>query len=98
MDQDLIRWLSSPEGSAVLADLATRDMREATILSELNRLRRLLPAARARAAIDQALLRDGQSANSPRQTGRSLLARHWNRRQQRLWPRIVLGGWIRPAT
>lgn len=74
MDQDLINWLCSPEGSAILADLATRDIREATILSELNRLRRSLPAARARAAIDQALLRRRAISKFP-QADRMLFTR-----------------------
>lgn len=74
MDQDLILWLSSPEGSAVLADLATRDIREATILSELNRLRHSLPAARAQAAIEQALLRRRAISKFP-QADRMLFTR-----------------------
>ncbi|WP_322820656.1 THUMP-like domain-containing protein [Chloroflexus sp.] len=74
MDQDLIRWLSSPEGCTVLDDLATRDIREATILSELNRLRRSLLAARARAAIEQALLRRRAISKFP-QADRMLFTR-----------------------
>lgn len=74
MDQDLINWLCSPEGSAILADLAIRDIREVTILSELNRLRRSLPVAHARAAIEQALLRRRAISKFP-QADRMLFTR-----------------------
>ncbi|PMP75201.1 MAG: SAM-dependent methyltransferase, partial [Chloroflexus aggregans] len=65
MDLTLIEWLHSAEGQAILAELAIRELRETDLLAELNRLRRHLPAERARAAIEQALLRRKAIAKFP---------------------------------
>ncbi len=65
MDLDLINWLCSAEGAALLAELAGRDLRERDVLAELSRLRRHLPAERARAAVEQALLRRKAAAKFP---------------------------------
>jgi SAM-dependent methyltransferase len=74
MDQALINWLRSSEGMAVLADLAERDLDERNILAELTRLRRLLPAERARVAVEQALLRRRAITKFP-QANRMLFTR-----------------------
>lgn len=65
MDPNLINWLRSAEGEALLAELAGRDLRESDVLAELSRLRRHLPAERARAAVEQALLRRKAAAKFP---------------------------------
>jgi len=74
MDQALMDWLCSSEGMAVLADLAERDLGEETILVELKRLRRFLPAERARVAVEQALLRRRAMTKFP-QANRMLFTR-----------------------
>jgi SAM-dependent methyltransferase len=57
MDLDTFARLLAPVGQALLADLATRDLRDATLLPELERLRARTDAALARAAVEQSLLR-----------------------------------------
>lgn len=57
MDQATLNWLASPPGQAVLAELATRPLATADVLREQTRLRAHLPAELARAAIEQAVLR-----------------------------------------
>lgn len=66
MDHDLINWLCSPEGEALLAELGRRELSEREVLAELSRLRRYLPAERARAAVEQVLLRHKAAAKFPR--------------------------------
>lgn len=65
MDHTLLHWLRSAEGTAILAELAERELRESDILAEITRLRRQLPAERARAAVEQALLRRKAAAKFP---------------------------------
>ncbi|MFN3374013.1 MAG: class I SAM-dependent methyltransferase, partial [Chloroflexus sp.] len=65
MDLDLINWLRSAAGAALLAELAGRDLRERDVLAELSRLRHYLPAERARAVVEQALLRRKAATKFP---------------------------------
>ncbi len=57
MDEATRNWLVSAAGQAVLAELATRPLTAADLLREQTRLRASLPADYARAAIEQAVLR-----------------------------------------
>lgn len=57
MTPDTLIWLRSAAGQALLADLAVRDLTDATLLRELTRLRAEYPADLARAAVEQTLLR-----------------------------------------
>ncbi|WP_298816018.1 THUMP-like domain-containing protein [Chloroflexus sp.] len=66
MDPGLIHWLRSAEGTAILSELAGRELRDTDILIEITRLRRHLPAERARAAVEQTLLRRKAAAKFPR--------------------------------
>lgn len=56
MDTTTLAWLQA-EGAALLAELAERDLRDATLLPEIERLRARHRPEQARAAIEQALLR-----------------------------------------
>lgn len=57
MDVDDLRYLQSPEGRALLAELATEPLTPDTHLSIAARLRQRTPPERARAALELAMLR-----------------------------------------
>lgn len=57
MDLTTLDWLRSPDGQALLAELAQRDIHDATLLAELQRLRARYTPEQARAAVEQTLLR-----------------------------------------
>lgn len=57
MNPETLGWLRSPPGRAVLAELADRPLDERRLLPELTRLRAQHPPDLARAAIEQAQLR-----------------------------------------
>lgn len=65
MDIDTLNWLRSPAGMALLAELATADLRETQLLPTLSRLRAQYPPALARAAVEQVLLRRRAQAKFP---------------------------------
>ncbi|MGQ9926571.1 MAG: class I SAM-dependent methyltransferase [Chloroflexaceae bacterium] len=65
MDLETFNWILSPQGQALLAELAARPLREGDMLCEMERLRRRLPAERARAALELTLLRRHASAKFP---------------------------------
>ena len=53
MDLDDLRYLQSPEGRALLAELATEPLTPDTHLSIAARLRQRTPPERARAALER---------------------------------------------
>lgn len=57
MNLDALHWLRSPDGAALLVELAGRKLRDATLLPELERLRARYTPEQARAAVEQTLLR-----------------------------------------
>ena len=57
MDIATLDWLRSPDGQSLLTELAQRDIRDATLLAELQRLRARYAPEQARAAVEQTLLR-----------------------------------------
>ncbi len=57
MDLEALHWLRAPDGQSLLAELAQRDIRDATLLAELQRLRVRYTPEQARAAVEQTLLR-----------------------------------------
>jgi SAM-dependent methyltransferase len=57
MDSTTLDWLRSPAGQAVLAELAAAPLGERDVLPTLSRLRARYPAELARAAVEQAMLR-----------------------------------------
>lgn len=61
----MLIWLRSPEGHAILAELAERPLAEAQTLRELERLRRRFSPAQAAAALELTLLRQRASAKFP---------------------------------
>lgn len=65
MDLETFNWILSPQGQALLAELAARPLREGDMLREMERLRRRVPAERARAVLELALLRRRASAKFP---------------------------------
>lgn len=65
MNRDILDWLRSPAGQALLSELAARDLSETSVLRELTRLRATYPAELARAAIEQTLLRRRARAKFP---------------------------------
>jgi len=65
VDLETFNWILSPQGQALLAELAARPLREGDMLREMERLRRRVPAERARAVLELALLRRRASAKFP---------------------------------
>jgi SAM-dependent methyltransferase len=65
MDLPTFERLLAPAGQALLADLMGRDLRDATLLAELERLRARTDAELARAALDTALLRRRAAGRIP---------------------------------
>jgi SAM-dependent methyltransferase len=65
MDAVTLEWLRSPPGQAVLAELARTPLSERDVLPTLSRLRTHYPADCARAAVEQALLRQRARAKFP---------------------------------
>ena len=57
MDLETFTWLLTPAGQVLLAELAARPFTEADTLRELERLRRQVSPAQARAALELVLLR-----------------------------------------
>ncbi|MCX7790435.1 MAG: methyltransferase domain-containing protein [Chloroflexaceae bacterium] len=57
MDLETFDWLRSPEGQALLAELAARPLRPSDTLREMERLRQRITPERARAALELTLLR-----------------------------------------
>jgi SAM-dependent methyltransferase len=57
MDMPTLDWLRSPAGQNVLADLSTVPLSERDVLPTLSRLRARYPPELARAAVEQAMLR-----------------------------------------
>ncbi|HEU5012133.1 MAG TPA: class I SAM-dependent methyltransferase [Roseiflexaceae bacterium] len=57
MDLDTLHWLRLPDGQALLDELAQHDIRDATLLNELQRLRARYTPEQARAAVEQTMLR-----------------------------------------
>lgn len=62
----LFERILAPAGQVLLAELAERDLRDATLLSELERLRARYDAPFARAAVELALLRKRAASKFPR--------------------------------
>lgn len=58
MNLTTLDWLRSPDGQALLHELAHRDLRDATLLAEIERLRARYTPEQARAAVEQTLLRE----------------------------------------
>ncbi len=65
IDAEILTWLRSPVGRALLAELAERELHDADLLRELTRLRRRFPPELARAALEQALLRRRAAGRLP---------------------------------
>jgi len=65
VDLETFAWLRSPQGQAVLEELATRPLGEDDTLRELERLRQRVTPEQARAALELALLRRRASAKFP---------------------------------
>jgi hypothetical protein len=65
IDAETLTWLRSPAGSALLADLAERELHDDDLLRELTRLRRTYPPELARAALEQTLLRRRAAGRLP---------------------------------
>ncbi|NCC33013.1 MAG: SAM-dependent methyltransferase, partial [Chloroflexia bacterium] len=65
MDLATFSWLLTSTGQAVLAELTPRLTGEATVLPELERLRRLCTPEQARAAVETVQLRQRARAKFP---------------------------------
>lgn len=65
MELEIFNWLLSPQGQALLAELAEHPLREGDTLREMERLRQRVPPERACAALELALLRRRASAKFP---------------------------------
>lgn len=57
MNPNTLAWLRSPAGQSLLAELATSDLTEQTVLANLTHLRKQYPPDYAQAAVEQTLLR-----------------------------------------
>src|SRR5262245_20717083 len=56
-NSEILSWLRSPAGQALMDDMAARDLGDAALLRELTRLREHYPPELARPAVEQTLLR-----------------------------------------